>query len=248
MASSVLEVGASLDIEAEYELRSQMLRRARRTGDWELPTTTGTIVPKGLAETYSECLDAVYGEVPRRVSMDTAMSHTIVIPMLTGEHASAPYPSDDTPFLGGSDFYHHHENEATLAVGAAQIAERTWISKPHRAVLETSQQACCREDILHVLRAITMCVFSASEMLALAEVLDMRAGLARICSLSSVLSEHAGRRKPEWIAEISEALRVSPPRAKLLNIEAELPVCWEDTAHGIAWNKTPKEICDMLRH
>lgn len=248
MSSVILEVGTSLDIEAEYALRSEMLRRARRTGDWELPTTTTTIVPKDLAETYNDCLEAVYGKTPRRVSMDTAMSHTIAIPMLTGEHINAPHPLADIPFFGGSEFYHHQENEATLTTGAAQIAERTWISKPHRAVLETSEQASCREDILHVLRAITMSAFSAADLLELADTLNMRSGLGRICSISWVLSEHLGRPEPGWIAEISETLRESPPHAELLNIEVELPVYWEDTDHGIVWNKPPEEICDMLKH
>ena len=190
-------VRASSASRALGELAESALVGKIRRGTWrnlavEWPSAAHWLVDPGPVShlwtpEWEAELEAVYGDAPRRISGLTAlaMAGTALIcrPEVTVQTGSAL----DTGAFG---FASRRESAASLVVGAAQLAEHTWVSTPARAVLECAQYPHRYhrwEEYIGRMIANRFDVCSPGEAGEVAGALGWRAGLRRLSSLAEGL-------------------------------------------------------------
>ncbi|WP_419932287.1 hypothetical protein [Candidatus Poriferisodalis sp.] len=160
-----------------------------------------------------ECLlDAVFSAAPRRLSHLTALE-AAGVPLVARPQLSFPRESARTAMPLGIAVF--SEPRDRLCLFAARLTERTWISSPERAAIETAQHDIAarrwNERIAWVLAEGGGSIFDADEAVEASDALQMRAGLRRLSFIAHALrqlaaSDALGRVPDEW-ADIVRARR-----------------------------------------
>lgn len=195
-------------------------------------------------------LDAAYGGAVRRISGLSALAMAGAALICRPEVTVVGGVAFDTAAFG---FVSYRENPESLLVEAVQLTERTWVSKPARAVLECAQwphRAHRWEEYLGRMFAYRFEVCAPATVAEAAGALGWRAGLRRISSLAQGLTEspagHAAGFDIDWRwAELNVAavrgddwIHLTP-----LHRAGNPPrVSHRDTARKVTWTAVPDAV------
>ena len=201
-------------------------------------------------------MDAVIGPQPRRMSHMTALE-AAGVPLVVGlqlslphEHARAATPLGVTVFSESSD---------RVAMHATRLTERTWMSSPTRAAVETAHHdvaAPLWDERIAWAFAEDGAILDADEAVEISDALRMRAGLRRLSSIAEALrcfsASDPGDSPPsapeEW-ADIVSARRGDAwirlrrsRRSPLSPSEA----AWVDIKRKVLWDRHPSVLVASL--
>ena len=228
--------------------RLDYIRHGWATGDYRTDLTHCPLISELQGAEWEKSMDAVYGDVPRRISCETAMMSLLVIPITAGRTSNSASPRSDKTGLAGVKMFHYYEAEETLTIAAWQIAPKTWISNQPRSVLDAAFYSNKNRTPEFLLRALTMCRFKISELVNIAEQTGMNDALRRLASISSLVDDQKTR---PWLGELREHARLL--QGELLPIWAGYwPVpehdhgYWVDEEFGVAWNSGREEVRSQL--
>lgn len=187
--------------------------------------------------------EAVYGDTPRRISCETALAKTAYTPFLWCHVVNAPYPEENESIkIGGGRLVHMYESEDTLYDGAWQIAEKTWISMPARALLDAAYYDCSNRVPDWLIMAVRIASFPSDEIIELAEGLDMQDAVRRICSIGFLLNKEETDTKT-WLHDLAEY--ASSLTGENVWLDMAMPrnkIYWEDETFGVVWNIPPQSV------
>ncbi len=212
--------------------------------------------PPAWMNANEHLLDAAFGPAPRRLSHLMALE-AAGVPLVTGQQLSVPHHSTTTMPLGITVFTERHDR---IALHAAQLTERTWMSSPTRAAVETAQHDVAapgwEERIAWAFTEDDGVLLDADEAVEISDTLQMRAGLRRLSSiadtlrrlgtagaggdLSNVLNQWAetatARRGDTWIR-----LRRSMPAPR-----SPSEAAWVDRERKVLWHWHPEALAASL--
>ncbi len=206
----------------------------------------------------NECLmDAVIGPQPRRMSHMTALE-AAGVPLVVGpqlslahEHARAAMPLGVTVFS---------ESRDRVAMHATRLTERTWMSSPTRAAVETAHHDVAAplwdERIAWVFAEDSGAILDADEAVEISDALRMRAGLRRLSSIADALRRFAAgdpgdklrRASDEWADIVSARrgdawIRLRRSRRSPLGPS---DAAWVDIERKVLWNRHPSVLVASL--
>ena len=139
-------------------------------------------------EDYSDFLDSVYGDTPRRISHHAALKMAGV-PVKGIMTVSAP--TKNKRKYTKSSIKHYQENVQTLHLNANQIGEHTWLSTSERSLLEEFEdmpgfiRSAC--DLSSALLFHT--IFDIDEIIKTSLSLKYSNGLRRLASMSDNMNK-----------------------------------------------------------
>ena len=194
-----------------------------------------------------DLLPELYGETPRRISHQSAISYAGV-PLTAGWFISADTPATKKMI----DHYvtHLEEHASTLFVDSQEVSENTWLSSPERAILEEAEHMPKARSVKTLSRALDMPDnFEWERIGDLAKYLRYSEGLRRLASMSDAMStwRHSIHRhlmdyvhsseNEEWI----KMLCIGAKREHLTT-----GVVYEDFKHKVTWDTHPYQIFEDL--
>lgn len=206
----------------------------------------------------SECLlDAAFGTAPRRMSHLMALEASGV-PLVVGPQLSFPHECARTTVPLGITVF--REQRDRISQFATRLTERTWMSSPTRAAIETAQHDVAAplwdERIAWVFAEDGGALLDAEEALGISDSLQMRAGLRRVSSIAAAMRRLASdgaisglHRVPEVWADIIAAQRgdtwirlrrsvPSPPEPS--------EAAWVDRERKVMWDRHPSTLAASL--
>ncbi len=245
-----------------------MVHSGSGPGDASRPTPTDAsassssglseILRRGMSDALFRELAEVYGQVPRRLSHQSALSLGGVA-LMAGVTISAPGALYSRARRLG--WRHVTESTATLQVAATGVGDDTWVSTPARALLECAQHARWVfgvDEIVALALSRAPRLFDADELATVAADLGFAAGLRRIASVAAALAAVAASDGP-IPAHAREVLAVDRAYAALceraasgerwLGLDPNQPrdtaVMW-DRRRRVWWHTTPDELAEHL--
>ena len=206
----------------------------------------------------NECLlDAGFGDVPRRISHMMALE-AAGIPLVVGPQMSFPHEHAGTAMPLGIHVF--REPRDRIPAFATKLTERTWMSSPTRAAIETAQHDVAAplwdERIAWAFAEDSGTIFDAEEAAEISEALQMRAGLRRLSSIAHALRDLATgdpddvlKSVPEAWASIATARRgdawIRLRRSQQMPLEPS-EAAWVDSERKVIWNRHPEALAASL--
>lgn len=206
----------------------------------------------------NECLmDATFGLAPRRMSHLMALE-AAGVPLVVGPQLSFPHEQAKTAMSLGIRVFHEHAEH--VALFAARLTERTWMSSPTRAAIETAQHDVAAplwdERIAWVFAEEGGTMLDAAEAVEISESLQMRAGLRRLSSIADALRQLAasepgigfGSAADKW-ADITSARRGDPwirLRRSMRGPAEPSEAAWVDIERKVMWDRHPETLMASL--
>ena len=197
---------------------------------------------------YSDLLDRVYRDTPRRISHHLAIMFAGVT--LKG-YITVSGPSRGKRKYSKSRIEHYQESADTLNLCSRQIGKNTWLSTGARGLLEEF------EDMPAFIRSATDLSealfvyeeFDIEEILNVAETLNYKNGLRRLASMASSMNEWEHFNGyidfPEKISVSSETDDWLPMRIRQNNLDSEER--YIDPKYRVIWETAPEELfVDLL--
>ena len=187
----------------------------------------------------------VYGNTPRRISCQTALAKTAFTPFLWCHVVNAPSPEEDMSILvEGDTLVHFHETEETLYVGAWQLSEKTWISMPARALLDSAYYDCGYRVLDWLIMALRIATFDTEEIIEISEYLGAEDAIRRICSIGRLIAR-SERDDMLWLKRLDEyAMDIGKEAICISNSFTEDEIYWHDDIFDVYWNINPREVTD----
>ena len=199
-------------------------------------------VPGLCLEQYEQAHVLAYGDIPRRISCETALANTAFTLVLECHVVNAPEPKHDTTLLDEGMFCHIYESEETLRIGAIQVGENTWISSPARSLLDCGYYDCSNRVPDWIISAVRIANFRADEIVELSEQIGMQDSARRIASIASLLSEKDTEGR-EWLKELAEyASQCATENIWLDMAMSHSNIYWADEKFGVLWNAPPEPV------
>ena len=241
-------------------LAERGLVRSAGRGWWYKPLATEGSVdallgyPPGMWTQDLECLlDAVFGQNERRIAylsgIDAAgVPLTFPLTLATSTRGSARATT--------AGIRHVREPKSTVHVGARRFTVRTWVSEPHRALLECAQFPChaprCEEYIGYAL-CWGAPEFDPAAVRALGVDLGWWAGMRRISSIADGLSQSAPvdgvevRPASGW-SDLLPAARRGDRWIDVNNRPARrfAGTGWSDPRRRVSWWTTPDALARQI--
>ena len=206
----------------------------------------------------NECLiDAAFGAAPRRMSHLTALE-AAGVPLVVGPQLSFPHGYARTAMPLGITVFGEPSDRVCLF--AARLTERTWMSSPTRAAVETAQHDVAApvwdERIAWVFAEDGGAIFDAEEAVEISDALQMRAGLRRLSSIADALRRLAasdpggslGSVPDEW-ADIVTARRGDAwirLRRSMRTPLGPSEAAWVDSERKVLWDRHPRALAASL--
>ena len=185
--------------------------------------------------------EEVYGKSPRRISCETSLAKTAGTPFLWCHVVNAPIPERNQSIeIDGRRLVHVAEKEKTLYEGAWQISEFTWISMPARALLDVAHYRCFSRTPEWLIWAVRVSSFPSEEIIELAELLDMKDAVRKICSIAYLLDKQETDNKL-WLSEIKDySYTIDQEPIWLDTMAQQEKIYWTDESFGVLWNISPE--------
>lgn len=206
----------------------------------------------------NECiLDAAFGAAPRRMSHMTALE-AAGVPLVIGPQMSFPREHARTAMPLGITVFREPRDRVCLF--AARLTERTWMSSPTRAAIETAQHDVAAplwdERIAWVFAEDSGAILDAEEAVDISDALQMRAGLRRLSSIADALRRLAagdpggslGSVPDQW-ADIVTARRGDAWIRLRRSIQTPLEpsgAAWVDSERKVLWDQHPRALAASL--
>ena len=206
----------------------------------------------------NECLmDAVIGPQPRRMSHMMALE-AAGVPLVVGPQLSLPHEHARTAMPLGMTVF--SESRDRVAMYATRLTERTWMSSPTRAAVETAHHDVAAplwdERIAWAFAEDGGTILDADEAIEISDALQMRAGLRRLSSIADALRRFAAsdpsyslHSAPDEWADIVSARRGDAwirlrrsRRSPLGPSEA----AWVDIERKVLWDRHPSVVVASL--
>lgn len=198
-------------------------------------------------------LDALYGDRPRRIGYVSALEAAGVAATSPLTVAASARESKRSDALG---ILHAREPERWLLAGARQVTKRTWISEPHRALLECAQfprRAPRFEEYVGYAVCCGPPDFDPVDVRRLGVELGWRAGLRRIASLAdglgrSSLIDYLGGPPDEAWAQMAPSARRGDRWIELVPGRHRYPDSrsWVDAARRVQWCSNPDGLANEI--
>ncbi|WP_419946339.1 hypothetical protein [Candidatus Poriferisodalis sp.] len=206
----------------------------------------------------NECLlDAVFGAVPRRISHMMALE-AAGVPLVIGPQLSFPRESARTAMPLGITVF--REPSERVPLFATRLTERTWMSSPARAAIETAQHDMTAprwdERIAWVFAEDGGSLLDPEEAVEISDALQMRAGLRRLSSIADALRRLAASdpsdalsRVPDQWTDIVRARRgdawIRLRRSGRRPLEPS-DAAWVDSERKVLWGQHPEALAASL--
>ena len=187
-------------------------------------------------------LQTVFGDTPRRISGQAALL-AAGVPLVCAVEITV---GDDITGGDGLGGVLHRENNATLLSHSEQITTNTWVSNSQRAVVEVAQSGMYPrwDERLGWMIVNQFDVCTPTEVHAVADDLNYRAGLRRLSSLTQALTEsEVGRSHdfdphPGWVSLAETTQRGDKPIKLTPWLRSVGEHLWTDTARKVLWHTT----------
>ena len=206
----------------------------------------------------NECLlDAAFGLAPRRMSHMTALE-AAGVPLVTNQQLSCPHDGARTTLPLGITVF--RESRGRIARFSSRLTERTWMSSPTRAAIETAQHDVAApgwdERVAWVFAEEGGTMLDAAEAVEISESLQMRAGLRRLSSIANALRQLAasepgdgGGSVPDEWADGTGARRGDAwirLRRSMRGPAEPSEAAWVDIERKVMWERHPEALIASL--
>jgi predicted transcriptional regulator of viral defense system len=198
----------------------------------------GLLGTRASSEDVALAVGALLANEPHRIAYRSALDYQGLITHPTRRIQVAASRRVQVSRLSGRPLQMTHEPEATIRLGAEQVAAGAWVSGHERALIDAALRPDLSGGALVLAEALQARPTDAAKLQALAEQLDAYSALRRIGSLADALGSPG----------LALALE-RPARGGLIWLDPgdEQLECWRDRKWGIKWNRPPNEVIASTR-
>lgn len=199
-------------------------------------------------EADQKTLNSVYGDSPRRISCEAALSMRAAAAITCGLSANSSFPAEDSLGYKGTALCHYYEKSDTLKIGAEQIDARTWLSSAERALLDVACYSVSRRACEHILSASMFRRYDSDIVIGIAEEAEMTYGVRKLAAVFSLIPNSCSSKWHRMIVRHGRALEAEPiPMWKTpVGCESYQESGELDTDFGVIWNVSKKEVYESV--
>ena len=181
------------------------------------------------------------------------------VPLVIGQQLSCPNESAKTTMPLGITVF--AERSDRIALFAAQLTERTWISSPTRAAIETAQHDVGApgwdERIAWEFAEDYGRLLDTAEAVEISETLQMRAGLRRLSSIADALRRVGTADAGDGLSNVLDRwadVATAGRGDKWIRLRRSMPIprssseaAWVDSERKVLWHQRPEALAESLK-